>query len=43
MFSETKNGVVDFGESFDQIKKKNVRGLLKKRAKQYDEPDSDDN
>ena len=42
MFSDTKNGVVDFGESFDQIKKKTVRGLLKKRAKQYDS-DSDEN
>ena len=42
MFSDTKNGVVDFGESFDKIKKKTVRGLLKKRAKQYDSDSDDD-
>ena len=32
--------MVDFGDSFAQIKKKTVRGLLKKRAKKYDS-DSD--
>ena len=33
--------MVDFGESFAQIKKKSVRGLLKKRAKKYDSDESD--
>ena len=30
-----QEGVVDF-EDFNQIKKKNVRGLLRKRAKEYE-------
>ena len=35
---ESKNGTVDFVDSFNSLKK--VRGLLTKRAKQYDS-DSD--
>ena len=39
MFEDTsKNGVVDFVDSFNKLKK--VRGMLKKRAKKYDS-DSD--
>ena len=35
MFKDTsKNGVVDFVDSFNKLKK--VRGMLKKRAKKYD-------
>ena len=35
MFEDTsKNGVVDFVDSFNKLKK--VRGMLKKRAKKYD-------
>ena len=35
MFEDTsKNGVVDFVDSFNSLKK--VRGMLKKRAKKYD-------
>ena len=41
MFSEQQNGVVDF-EDIREIKKKSVRGLLKKRAKQYNSDDSAD-
>lgn len=29
------SGVVEF-ENFDKLKKKNVRGLLRKRAKKYE-------
>ena len=36
-----KEGVVDFIESVDKLHKKNVRGLLRKRAKQYDSDSSD--
>ncbi len=41
MFSDNQpRGTVSFIESVDKLQKKNVRGLLRKRAKKYDS-DSD--
>ena len=44
MFSEGQpKGTVSFIESVDKLHKKNVRGLLRKRAKKYDSgSESDD-